>query len=149
MTNVCCSPQRVDYGYGLLLLERMSHCPPSLLFSGLSFTRWAVEVLSIEAYSAASLPLRPVGLHTLSQHGYCGLHRIVYWDTGAYLSKDDAASLLALVQEGSSMCSTYVGHDLVALVVQTFILCFVAAACQSVQVYLTRQAASGSFSHNT
>ena len=89
--------------------------------------------------------MRPQGLHTLSQHGYCGLQRIVYWDVGAYISSYDAASLLKLVQQGNDMCSTYVDHDLVALAVQTFILCFVAAACHSIQVYLARKAACGSF----
>ena len=112
---------------------------------GLSFTRWAVEALSIEDYRAATLYMRPMGLHTLSQHGYCGLHRIVYWDVGAYITRDDAASLLTLVQQGGSMCGAYVDHDLIALAVQTLILCFVAAACQSIHVYLARKALCGSF----
>jgi len=115
------------------------------LNAGLSFTRWAVEALSIEAYRAATVSMRPLGLYTLSNHGYCGLQRIVYWDVGAYISGDDAATLLALVQQGSDMCSTYVDHDLIAMAVQTCILCFVAAACHSIQVYLTRKAVCGSF----
>ena len=115
--------------------------------AGLSFTRWAVEALSIEAYRAAAVSMRPLGLYTLSNHGYCGLQRIVYWDVGAYISGDDAATLLALVQQGSDMCSTYADHDLIAMAVQTCILCFVAAACHSIQVYLTRKAAYGSFIH--
>ncbi len=115
--------------------------------AGLSFTRWAVEALSIEAYRAAAVSMRPLGLYTLSNHGYCGLQRIVYWDVGAYISGDDATTLLILVQQGSDMCSTYVDHDLIAMAVQTCILCFVAAACHSIQVYLTRKAAYGSFIH--
>ena len=115
--------------------------------AGLSFTRWAVEALSIEAYRAAAVSMRPLGLYTLSNHGYCGLQRIVYWDVGAYISGDDATTLLILVQQGSDMCSTYADHDLIAMAVQTCILCFVAAACHSIQVYLTRKAACGSFIH--
>lgn len=82
---------------------------------------------------------KPVGLYMLSQHGYCGLHRIVYWDVGAFISVGDATNLLQLVQEGGSMCSTFVDHDLIALAVQTAILCGVATACYSVQAYLARR----------
>ncbi len=113
--------------------------------AGLSFTRWAVEALTIEAYRVAAASMRPLGLYTLSNHGYCGLQRIVYWDVGAYISGDDAATLLALVQQGSDMCSTYVDHDFTAMAVQTCILCVVAAAYHSIQVYLTRKAVCGSF----
>ena len=88
--------------------------------------------------------MRPVGLYTLSQHGYCGLQRIVYWDVGAYITTDDAAGLLQLVQQGSRMCSSYVDHDLIALGVQSLILSSAAAACHSLQVYLARNEVSGS-----
>lgn len=118
------------------------------MIAGLSFTRWATEALTVEDYRAASLYMKPMGLRTLSQHGYCGLQRLVYWDVGAYITKEDAASLLQLVQQGSDMCTSYVDHDLIALAVQTCVLCFVAAACQSIQVYLARKAAYGSMSHS-
>ena len=75
----------------------------------------------------------------LSQHGYCGLQRIVYWDVGAFISASDAAKLLQLIQQGGSMCSTFVDHDLTALAVQAAILYGVAAACHSVQAYLARR----------
>lgn len=75
----------------------------------------------------------------LSQHGYCGLHRIIYWDVGAFISASDATNLLQLIQQGGSMCSTYVDHDLIALAVQTLILYGVAASCHSVQAYLAKR----------
>ena len=107
--------------------------------AGLSFTRWAVEALTIQEYRAALPITKPVGLHTLSQHGYCGLQSIVYWDVDAYITTNDATNLLQLIQQGSSMCSTYVGHDVIALAVQTAILYTVAAACHGVQAYLARR----------
>ena len=110
-----------------------------LVTAGLSFTRWAVEALAIHNYRADMPITKPVGLHMLSQHGYCGLQRIVSWDFGAYITASDATNLLQLTQQGGSMCSTFVDHDLIALAVQTVILYGVAAACHSVQAHLARK----------
>lgn len=109
-----------------------------VVMAGLSFTRWAVEALAIENYRADMPVTKPVGLHMLSQHGYCGLQRIMSWDVGAYMTVSDATKLLQLTQQGGSMCSTFVGHDLIALAVQTAILYGVAAACYTVQANLAR-----------
>lgn len=107
--------------------------------AGLSFTRWAVEALAIQNYRADAPITKPVGLHMLSQHGYCGLQRIMSWDVGAYVTASDATDLLQLTQQGGSMCSTYVDHDLIALAVQTALLYGVAAACHSTQAHLARK----------
>ena len=107
--------------------------------TGLSFTRWAVEALTIGNFTAVAPVTKPVGLRMLSQHGYCGLQRIVYWDVGAYITASDATDLLQLLQQGGSMCSTFVDHDLIALAVQAAILYGVAAACYSVQANLARR----------
>ena len=107
--------------------------------AGLSFTRWAVEALTIEDYRSVLPVTQPVGLHTLSQHGYCGLQSIVYWDVGAYISASDATNLLQLLQPDGRLCSTYVHHDLIALAMQSAILYVVAALCYSIQAFLARK----------
>lgn len=110
-----------------------------MFFAGLSVTRWASEALSIEQFRSAAEHLRPVGLQALSQHGFCGLQSIVYWDAGAYITKDAASNLLVLLSEGGSMCSSYLRHDLIALAAQAVILLLCAAGCLMLRVYLYRR----------
>ena len=107
-----------------------------VFFAGRSVTRWAAEALTVEQLKSAAVYLRPVGLQALSQHGYCGLQSIVYWDVGAYITKDAASSLLTLISEGGSMCNSYLNHDLIALAAQAVILVMCAAACLMLRVYL-------------
>lgn len=110
-----------------------------LLCTGLSLTRWASEALTIEQFRSAAAHLRPVGLQALSQHGYCGLQSIVYWDAGAYITRDAASSLLELISEGGNMCSSYLHHDLIALAAQAMILIVCAVACLVLRVFLFRR----------
>lgn len=109
------------------------------IIAGLSLTRWAAEALTIEQFRSAATSLRPVGLQALSQHGYCGLHGIVYWDTGAYITQEAANSLLTLIEQGGNMCSSYIHRDLIALAAQAGILLVCAGLCLMIKVYLFKR----------
>lgn len=108
-----------------------------LVATGLSYARWAVEAIAVQECASQPADVRPPGLLSLAQHGYCGLEGIVPWHFGEGISQADAAVLLQLLQDDGAMCRSFVRNNHAALAVQAIIWHLVAVLVLALRHCLT------------